>query len=81
MLNRYVHGLSAGDDPLVQYAGSSVLLADATFLTTDARGSVIMAAQLGSLGGKKRAANMTPERRAEIGRNAAEKRWSGNRQE
>ena len=33
------------------------------------------AAQLGSLGGKKRAANMTPERRAEIARKAAEKRW------
>ena len=34
------------------------------------------AAQLGSLGGKKRAANMTPERRAEIARKAAKKRWS-----
>jgi acyl-CoA reductase-like NAD-dependent aldehyde dehydrogenase len=34
------------------------------------------AAQLGSLGGKKRAANMTPERRAEIARKAAAKRWS-----
>lgn len=33
------------------------------------------AAQLGSLGGKKRAANMTPERRAEIARKAAAKRW------
>ena len=33
------------------------------------------AAQLGSLGGKKRAANMTPERRAEIAKTAALKRW------
>jgi hypothetical protein len=33
------------------------------------------AAQLGSLGGKKRAANMTPERRKEIAQNAADKRW------
>jgi hypothetical protein len=33
------------------------------------------AAQLGSLGGKKRAANMTPERRSEIARKAAKKRW------
>lgn len=33
------------------------------------------AAQLGSLGGKKRAVNMTPERRAEIARKAAAKRW------
>ena len=33
------------------------------------------AAQLGSLGGKKRAANMTPERRAEIARKAAAARW------
>ena len=33
------------------------------------------AAQLGSLGGKKRAANMTAERRSEIAKNAASKRW------
>lgn len=33
------------------------------------------AAQLGSKGGKKRAENMTPERRAEIARKAAAKRW------
>ena len=41
--------------------------------TADATKSA--AAQLGSLGGKKRAANMTPERRAEIARAAATKRW------
>ncbi len=34
------------------------------------------AAQLGSKGGKKRAENMTPERRAEIAKKAAAKRWS-----
>jgi hypothetical protein len=34
------------------------------------------AAQLGSKGGKKRAENMTPERRAEIAKAAATKRWS-----
>jgi len=33
------------------------------------------AAQLGSKGGKKRAENMTPERRGEIARQAAAKRW------
>lgn len=33
------------------------------------------AAKLGSLGGKKRAANMTPERRKEIAQKAAAKRW------
>lgn len=33
------------------------------------------AAQLGSLGGKKRAENLTPERRVEIAKKAAEKRW------
>lgn len=33
------------------------------------------AAQLGSKGGKKRAENMTPERRAEIARKAATARW------
>ena len=38
-----MHGLSAGDDPLVQYAGSSVALGDSRFLFTDARGSVVLA--------------------------------------
>ena len=33
------------------------------------------AAQLGSMGGKKRAANMNPERRKEIAQKAAAKRW------
>jgi hypothetical protein len=33
------------------------------------------AAELGSRGGKARAAQMTPERRAEIARKAAAKRW------
>ncbi|RWK44708.1 MAG: RNA-binding protein, partial [Mesorhizobium sp.] len=31
--------------------------------------------ELGSKGGKKRAANMTPERRREIAQAAARKRW------
>ena len=35
------------------------------------------AAQMGKLGGKARAAAMTPERRAEIARAAAAKRWGG----
>lgn len=34
------------------------------------------AAQLGSKGGKARAEAMTPERRAEIARKAAKKRWA-----
>jgi hypothetical protein len=34
------------------------------------------AATLGKLGGKARAAGMTPERRAEIAKKAAAKRWS-----
>ena len=33
------------------------------------------AATLGKLGGAARARNMTPERRAEIAKKAAEKRW------
>ena len=33
------------------------------------------AAQMGKLGGKARAASMTPERRAEIAKAAAAKRW------
>jgi hypothetical protein len=36
------------------------------------------AAEMGRRGGKKRAANMTPERRAEIAKAAAAKRWSKN---
>jgi hypothetical protein len=36
------------------------------------------AAELGSKGGKARAANMTPERRAEIAKAAAAKRWGKN---
>lgn len=34
------------------------------------------AAQMGKLGGKARAAGMTPERRAEIAKAAAAKRWA-----
>ena len=34
------------------------------------------AAEMGRKGGQKRAANMTPERRAEIAKAAAAKRWS-----
>jgi hypothetical protein len=34
------------------------------------------AQELGRKGGKKRAESMTPERRAEIARKAAAKRWS-----
>lgn len=37
------------------------------------------AAQLGSKGGKKRAENMTPERRAEIAKKAAASRWAKRR--
>lgn len=33
------------------------------------------AAELGSRGGKKRAENMTPERRSDIAKAAARKRW------
>jgi hypothetical protein len=39
------------------------------------------AAQLGSLGGRKRAENMSPERRAEIARGAAASRWSKRKNE
>jgi hypothetical protein len=38
-------------------------------------GKSAAAKELGSKGGKKRAANMTPERRAEIAKKAAESRW------
>ena len=37
------------------------------------------AAELGSRGGKKRAETMSPERRSEIARQAAAKRWKADR--
>jgi hypothetical protein len=37
------------------------------------------AAELGARGGKARAARMTPERRTEIARKAAAKRWSSSK--
>jgi hypothetical protein len=43
--------------------------------TTPDDGKDPAAKALGAKGGKKRAENMTPERRKEIARNAAEKRW------
>lgn len=46
----------------------------------DARDDVSSAAaQMGKLGGKARAAAMTPERRAEIAKAAADKRWNKQR--
>ena len=43
--------------------------------TPEERGKDPAAASLGSKGGKSRAANMSPERRAEIAKKAAQKRW------
>ena len=37
------------------------------------------AAEMGRKGGRKRAANMTPERRAEIAKAAAAKRWGNEK--
>jgi len=52
----------------------------ATGESEDARDEIkSAAAQLGSKGGKKRAENMTPERRAEIAKAAAAKRWSNEK--
>ena len=44
MLNRYVHGVSGGDDPLISYDGSSTILGNADFLYTDRTGSIVMVA-------------------------------------
>ena len=41
-------------------------------------GKSAAAKELGSKGGKKRAANMSPERRAEIARKAAASRWKNS---
>lgn len=42
----------------------------------DDNGKDAAAKELGAKGGKKRAANLSPERRAEIAREAAKARWS-----
>jgi hypothetical protein len=47
----------------------------------DREATASAAAQLGKLGGKARAKAMTPERRAEIAREAAAKRWGRRTQE
>jgi len=44
--------------------------------TPEAKGNDLAAVSMGKRGGKARAENMTPERRAEIAKKAAEKRWS-----
>lgn len=46
----------------------------------DAHAKNQAAAELGRKGGKKRAESMTPERRAEIAKKAAVKRWGGSKQ-
>lgn len=58
--------------------GRAILIAKiATGEEEDTRANVRnAAAQLGSLGGKKRAETMSAERRAEIAKAAAAKRWS-----
>lgn len=47
----------------------------------EADGKNKAAQELGKKGGAARAASMTPERRSEIARKAAEKRWGKRRQE
>jgi hypothetical protein len=44
--------------------------------TPEDDGKDVAAKALGSKGGKARAAKMTPERRAEVARTAAQRRWS-----
>jgi hypothetical protein len=45
------------------------------FDTPEAKGKDPAAVSMGQRGGKARAEKMTPERRAEIAKKAAEKRW------
>ena len=57
--------------------GRAVMIARiATGEVEDERPLSSAAAELGRKGGKKRAENMTPERRSEIAKTAAAKRWS-----
>ncbi len=45
MLQRYVHGPGAGDDPLIRYPGSSTARSDAHYLYADRLGSIVMEAK------------------------------------
>lgn len=57
--------------------GRAVMVAKiATGEVEDERELSSAAAEMGRKGGKKRAENMTPKRRAEIARKAAAKRWT-----
>ena len=42
ILRRFVHGVSAGDDPLVEYSYSSTDMGNARFLYADRQGSIMM---------------------------------------
>lgn len=56
--------------------GRAIMVAKiATGEVEDGRELSSAAAELGRKGGKKRAANMTPERRREIAKSAAKARW------
>jgi hypothetical protein len=56
--------------------GRAVMIAKiATGEIEDERELSSAAAELGRKGGKKRAENMSPERRSEIAKKAAKKRW------
>lgn len=62
--------------------GRAVMIAKiATGEIEDERPLSSAAAELGRKGGKKRAENMTPERRKEIARAAAKKRWGKTKNE
>ncbi|AOL95470.1 RHS repeat-associated core domain-containing protein [Porphyrobacter sp. LM 6] len=41
MLNRYVHALGAGDDPMIRYAGSNAARSAAEYLYADRLGSIV----------------------------------------
>ncbi len=57
--------------------GRAIMVAKiATGEIEDERALSSAAAELGRKGGKKRAENMTPERRSEIARKAANLRWA-----
>jgi hypothetical protein len=67
-----------GDKRPADVIGNAVkVMRIATGEETEERERVMSAAaELGSRGGKARAARLTPERRREVARTAARKRWS-----
>ena len=67
-----------GEKPPADVIGAAVKVAKIATGEIEESGKDPAAVSMGKRGGKARAQAMTPERRAEIAKKAAEKRWKKN---